>query len=196
MYRNAFVFIMEWLWRLVYLNVVWILFSLPIITLIPSTFAMFSVANKWFTEDEDIAIFRTFKKDFSANFLKSYRYGLPLLLFGLFLYIDLRILLILEEPFFMFVRYVIMIIILLYIIILMFTIPIFLNYRFPLFKTYFFALMLGLRQPIVSLLVLIGIFLTIGIFLFFTGIGIFFIGSLPAFMISKAVHNAIRKITM
>lgn len=196
MYRNSILFIMEWIWRLVYLNVIWILFSLPIITIIPSTFAMFSVANKWFVKDEDIAIFHTFKKDFKFYFFASYRYSLPLILFGLFLYFDLKAVLSLDLPFFIFVRYVIITTIILYAVILIFSIPIYLNYQYSILKTYLFSLMLGLRQPIVTLIVFIFLLLIIGLFIFLTGFGVLFIGSLSALMISKATHNLIKKLTI
>ncbi|NUK30252.1 DUF624 domain-containing protein [Parageobacillus sp. VR-IP] len=50
----------EWIWRLLVLNIIWFLFSLPIVSIIPATVAMFAVIEKWLTCDIDILIYKTF----------------------------------------------------------------------------------------------------------------------------------------
>lgn len=186
--------IMEWIWRLVYLNLIWILFCLPVITIIPSTFALIAVANKWFKEDKDIATFTTFRQQFTLYFWKSHQYGLTFIITGFFLYLDLMIVSNQVGSLFLIMRYVIILIIILLVITMIYTVPVHMNYQFSVLKTLLFALNLGLRQPVTTIMVLIGIMLSILTFMFFTGIGILFIGSLPAFMISKSTHYKISKL--
>lgn len=71
----------------IYLNLLWILFSLPIFTIWPATAAMFGVIRKWL-QGEDIVIFSSFKKLFIDNFSISLITGLIWLLLGFILLMD------------------------------------------------------------------------------------------------------------
>lgn len=71
----------------IYLNLLWILFSLPIITIWPATAAMFGVIRKWL-KGEDIGIFSSFKKLFIDNFSISLITGLIWLLLGFIFLMD------------------------------------------------------------------------------------------------------------
>jgi uncharacterized membrane protein YesL len=51
----------EWVTRLAYLNLLWIMFSLAglvVFGVMPSTIAMYTVTRRWLTEDVDIPIFK------------------------------------------------------------------------------------------------------------------------------------------
>lgn len=76
--------------NLFFLNVLWLLISLPLVTLFPASAAMFAVFKEW-TEGKEGNLFKSFFKHFQANFKHSFLYGL---LFGFLLaifYLDLSI---------------------------------------------------------------------------------------------------------
>jgi uncharacterized membrane protein YesL len=194
MFKKIIANFMEWLFRLAYLNILWILFSLPVVTIIPSTFAMFAVIRKWEKEDLDLPIFQTFWQKYRLFFWKSYQLGLFYLLAGLFLYIDFLFIQVYEEGFFLTFKYAFIIVIIFYFITSFYSIPIYLNYQFSWYKTLFIALMLGVRQPIVTIITVFGVLLVLLCFVYLTGIGILFLGSLSAFFISKAAYCGLEKL--
>lgn len=53
------------------LNLMWLLFSLPVITLFPSTSAMFEVIKKWKAEGVDSWVFQPFFQAFKKHFKLS-----------------------------------------------------------------------------------------------------------------------------
>lgn len=76
--------------NLFFLNVIWILLSLPLITLFPASAAMFGVFREWTLEKEG-NLFKSYFKHFKANFKHSFLYGLIWFFCISILYIDLQI---------------------------------------------------------------------------------------------------------
>lgn len=83
----------EWFAGLALLNLSWLLFSLPIFTIIPATDALYEMLYDWERKDENpTEIFRTFRATFQKNLKSSYKLGLPLHIILLFIGIDLYLL--------------------------------------------------------------------------------------------------------
>lgn len=57
-------------------NLLWMVCSLPLITLLPSTAALFGTMRQWSDTGEE-AIFGTYFREWRANCLRSYVVGLP-----------------------------------------------------------------------------------------------------------------------
>lgn len=70
-----------------YLNILFIICCIPIITIFPSIAALFGVIRKWRRNDE-VAVFSQFKEMFIENWRQSYLIGIPFTLIGLFLRYD------------------------------------------------------------------------------------------------------------
>ena len=71
--------ISAWITRLMYVNLLWILFMLAgliVMGVFPSTTAMFSVTRKWILGETDTPVFHTFWKAYKQNFLQSNLVGL------------------------------------------------------------------------------------------------------------------------
>lgn len=68
----------EWFSGIAILNLTWLLFSLPIVTLIPATDAVFEVVNEWKEDEKPESIFKQFKYYFRKNFKRSFKLGLPI----------------------------------------------------------------------------------------------------------------------
>lgn len=78
----------EWFSRLAIVNLIWLLFSLPIITLIPATDALFQVTNDWSNGKTNKSLFRTFMYYFKQNFWSSFKIGLPVCIIMFILFLD------------------------------------------------------------------------------------------------------------
>ncbi|MFD1849740.1 YesL family protein [Oceanobacillus bengalensis] len=82
----------------VLLNLLWVLFCIPIITFFPATAALVGVSKKWVTEGIEVGTVRIFLRSFKENFKKSLVIGIIWMLAGLILYLDFSILLHTEFP--------------------------------------------------------------------------------------------------
>lgn len=78
----------EWFSSIVILNLCWLLFSLPLITIIPATDVVFEMIYQWKTTEKPKEIFKEFKFNFLKHFKKSYRLDLPILIVLLIIGID------------------------------------------------------------------------------------------------------------
>lgn len=76
--------------NLFFINVLWLLSSLPLITLFPATAAMFGVFRDW-TEGKEEKLFKSYFKHFKSNFKHSFLYGILWFLIITIFYLDLTI---------------------------------------------------------------------------------------------------------
>lgn len=79
----------EWFSGIAILNLSWLLFSLPIVTLIPATDAVFEVVNEWKEDKKPESIFKQFKYYFRENFKQSFKLGLPIFIVVMIVIADL-----------------------------------------------------------------------------------------------------------
>lgn len=89
-FLNYITFISEWIMRLTYLNVIWILFTLfgfIILGFFPATVALFSIMRKFF-RGEEIAIFQTFWQVYRQKFWRSQMLGSTIAFILIILYAD------------------------------------------------------------------------------------------------------------
>lgn len=80
-----------WIYNFMYLNILFIVFCIPIITIYPSIAALFGVIRKW-RRNEDVAVFSQFKEMFLENWKQSYLVGILFTLIGAFLMYDFYLL--------------------------------------------------------------------------------------------------------
>ncbi|WP_010491415.1 YesL family protein [Paenibacillus elgii] len=115
---GGFYRISEWIMRLSVINVLWVICAIPFFflglvflqsqsadqalqtlilmavvapfTIFPSTTAMFSVARKWLTGEEDVPLFKTFFRGYKDNFVQSLLGSLIYILIGAILYTNFQ----------------------------------------------------------------------------------------------------------
>ncbi|MDQ1909787.1 DUF624 domain-containing protein [Paenibacillus sp. GD4] len=115
---GGFYRISEWIMRLSVINVLWIICGIPFFLLglillqaqtteqilqtfllmaivapfflFPSTAAMFTVARKWLTGEEDAPLFKTFFRGYKENYVQAMLGGLIYVLLGVILYTNFK----------------------------------------------------------------------------------------------------------
>jgi uncharacterized membrane protein YesL len=115
---GGFYRISEWIMRLSVINVLWVLCSIPVFflllagltsqsadafvqmipilaivlpfTLFPATSAMFAVARKWVTGEEDVPLLKTFFRGYKENYLQSMVGGIIFVLIFVIIYVNYR----------------------------------------------------------------------------------------------------------
>jgi uncharacterized membrane protein YesL len=75
----------DWVTRIVYLNSLWLLFSLlggVVFGLMPATTAMLAITNQWVAKESEVRVFAEFKRVYKREFLRSNLLGYGLVLTG------------------------------------------------------------------------------------------------------------------
>ncbi|WP_223591752.1 YesL family protein [Neobacillus bataviensis] len=191
--KRLIVLIMNWIWRLSWINLLWLVFSIPLITIIPSTFAMYSVFIKLVKGDDETDILPEFLHAFKKYFKKSYSLGIALVVLGTFFYADLMILKEQTESILLILRYAILIMTILFIPIACYSIPVFIEYEVSWLKALPLAFILAMKKPVNFLLVCCGIAGSLFLLLFFTGIGVLLFGSLFALFTTRGALSGMPK---
>jgi uncharacterized membrane protein YesL len=75
---------MEFIMNAFLLNILWLIMSLPILTIFPATTAMFGVVREW-KKQIDIRIFSAFFRHLKENFTQSFKIGIVWLFFTILL---------------------------------------------------------------------------------------------------------------
>ncbi|WHY01266.1 YesL family protein [Neobacillus sp. DY30] len=73
--------ILEFVTAFFQLNLLWLLFCLPVITIFPATVAMYCVIRQWVLH-KDYSVFRNFFQYFKENFKQSFILGIIWIIFG------------------------------------------------------------------------------------------------------------------
>ncbi|SEM48127.1 Uncharacterized membrane protein YesL [Terribacillus saccharophilus] len=82
---------LEWIMRMAYVNVLWLVFLLPglvVFGVFPATTALLHVMHQWLQGKTDIPIFQTFLQTYKKEFVNSNKLGYIYVLLGYILYLD------------------------------------------------------------------------------------------------------------
>ena len=71
------------------LNILWLLVSIPLITIFPATAAMFAIVRDW-SRGKETAIFRPFFRYFRENIVQSLTVGVVWVTLGLIIFVEYR----------------------------------------------------------------------------------------------------------
>ncbi|HET7616371.1 MAG TPA: DUF624 domain-containing protein, partial [Bacillales bacterium] len=91
-WQNTLIVVMEWLTRLAYINILWLLFTLAGLVVFgfgPATNAMFALMRKWLLyPEEDVPVWKTFYRIYRSEFVRSNVLTSIVFLLGVILYFD------------------------------------------------------------------------------------------------------------
>src|SRR5690625_608444 len=192
--------ICQWITRLLYVNFLWIafsLFGLLFLGFFPSTTAMFSVVRRWINEEHDIPIFRTFWQTYKADFVKANILGYILFIIGFILYIDLQVLGNNDSIFHSLLNFIILGLFLIYIVTFIYIFPLFAHIDMKVFHYFKWSIVIGVTNPIFTLIIGVCLFI---LFYMMTqvipGLIFLFCGSTSAFIIQWVFSKIIPKFTV
>lgn len=179
--------------RLVYINSLWILFSLLgllIAGFFPSTVAMFTVVRKWILGETDAAIFDTFWNTFKNQLLKSNILGYSLSSIGVVLYADMLYLQQAEHYALQMLYFLVLFFTFLYLLSLLYVIPIFVHYDVIGIHIIKNAFLIPIITPFATLKMSIGLLLIVYLMIALPGSIILFSGSITSYFIMKNAISA------
>ncbi len=146
-----------WIYRLAYLNILWILFTLlglGILGIYPATAAVFVIVRKWNIYEEP-PIFKTFWTSYKKDFVKVNFLGYILLLIGLFLFLDLRFFQASDSSILMYLSYIYFPMIVLYLITTLYVFPVYTNYELKIIHVIKNAFLLAIGNLLTTLFMIV-----------------------------------------
>jgi uncharacterized membrane protein YesL len=184
----------EWAMKLAYLNLLWILFTIlgfGVFGIMPATVATFTIARKWLRQEEDIRIGKTFFSTYKKEFLKSNGIGLILGSVGMILYVNYQHSHVIENPIIhIVVASLILLMGILYGILLLYIVPVYVHFDLKLSHYFKYALMIGIMNIHLTIVMLVSIYLLYLFLMFIPGLIPVFVVSLLALVIMGISYYA------
>jgi uncharacterized membrane protein YesL len=188
---NWYIRIGNWGFRLLILNILWIVFSamgLFILGLFPATTALFGVIRKEIitADTQNVPTIKSFWEIYKTEFLRSNLLGYIYTIFGVLLFFDLRVLHHLNSSvlnyFFIIVTYII---ILFYSLTFFYLFPILVHFQLRILDYIKYSVILMFARPMQALILIVSLFTSYYLFLFLPGLIPLMGISLISFIIMK-----------
>ncbi|SDZ31250.1 Uncharacterized membrane protein YesL [Evansella caseinilytica] len=160
--------VLEWITKLAYLNILWLVFTLlgiVVLGLFPSTAATFAVVRKWIMKETDVPVFKTFWSAYKKEFFRSNLLGYVLVFVGAVLVIDLLFFNQSSSPVFHVLSIPVMAFSFLFLLMLFYVFPVFVHYEMNMLQILKNSFFMVLLNPLPTAVMLAGT-LGIGFILF------------------------------
>jgi uncharacterized membrane protein YesL len=165
--------------KLFLLNVLWIGFTLigfGVFGFFPATVAMFQLIMDWMNK-KDTKMVTTFWNSYKSNFLKSNKMGLVIVLIGSILITDLQFFHRYDTLAFKALYLMNLSMLLFYVVNLLYIIQTFNHFNVSTYQYFKYAILIGITNPIKTIMIIITVILLSFVFLIYPGLFIMFGGS-------------------
>ncbi|WP_162356840.1 YesL family protein [Metabacillus mangrovi] len=145
---------MEWIMKLVYVQVLWLGFTLAGLGgagIFPATVSMYTVLRKWLQGESDVPILAVFKKTWRKDWLIANQIGWSFLAAGFVLYFYLRAAMTLGGTIGMVLYFLAAISIFIFILAFLFVFPVYVHFQAGFVKAVRLAFLFALSHPFHSL---------------------------------------------
>ncbi|MGM7722473.1 YesL family protein [uncultured Metabacillus sp.] len=193
---GGFYKISEWIMKLAYVNLLWLLFSLVgliVFGFFPASAAMLAVIRKLIIGDTDIPVFKTFFTTYKKEFVKSNMIGILMFVVGYILYFDLTI--VREASGVIRLLYFPLLMIFLgYVLTSFYVFPVFVHYETKIFHVLKNSFLIMILHPLSTIMMVVGAIAIYFLMITIPGLIPIFCGSLFAFVIMWSSLLAFSKI--
>ncbi|WP_420846132.1 YesL family protein [Neobacillus notoginsengisoli] len=174
-----------------FLNIIWLIMCLPIITIFPSTSAMFSIIRKWTMKEELANIAGEFFYQFKSNFFKSFITGFIWIFIGFVIYLYFLINLEISSTI---LFYLLVFLCLGFLLMSVYLIPVLVHYDISIIKVYKFSIIYSISQLQYTLLNCLFISL-FGIIIYLQPFFCLFLFSIFAHLIYFICHKSFENVS-
>lgn len=186
----------EWIARLAYLNLLWILFTLSggvIFGFFPATIAMLATLRQFLIKNHP-PVFKTFWHYYKKEFFGSNKLGLIIVVIGFILYMNINFLQSTSNEGTSFLFYSSLVMSCIYVLIICYALASYVEFEQSLGTHLKNALLISIYSPIPSLLIIFGFAAVYFAVTTISGLGFFFSVSLLGLVILSSANLAYKKI--
>lgn len=188
----------DWIMKLAYVNILWIIFSLiglVILGLFPATIAMFTVVRKWvYSDQESFSAFKLFWNTYKKEFLKSNVIGLIIMIISYLFYLEIQFIQVYNHEFLNLFFYPLLILLFVFVLTVLYVFPTYVHYDIKIFHLIKNSFLMMVLNPISTIFMIMGCITIYILSVMFPVSVLFFSGSLFAFFTIKSAFIAFRKI--
>ncbi|MDR4888111.1 YesL family protein [Fredinandcohnia sp. QZ13] len=189
----------EWIMRLAYINLLWIVFTLLggiVLGIMPATVSLFTITRKWVMGDDDCEVFKLFWETYKKNFMKASLLGYVLVVAGFVLFLYYQGLQILPEQLSQVLQVFFYSILLILGVVVAFIFPVFVHFKVNFGHYYKNALIIGLSFPHFAALMLFVLVVFFVVYQFFPVLALFFGVSVPGYLLMAISFIVFKKIEL
>lgn len=198
MLNGAFKWIFDmgnWLFKLMYLHVLWVAFTLLGVIFLgffPATAGVYTVTRKWVEGDPDVPIFRTFFDVYKSIFVQINGLGYVMAFVGAFLTYDFIISKQLVGSFF--IHVFLLLFSVLFILVLCYLFPVYVRYDLRFFQYFKQTFLIVVSRPLESVGMIVCLLLLYYLFIILPVLFVLAGSSIIAFLMMGLAYRAFAKI--
>lgn len=195
-FSNAVYTFCDWIARLAYINLLWILFTLSgfvVFGFFPATIAMLATLRQFIRKNHP-PVFQTFWHYYKKEFFNSNKLGLMIVVIGLILYMNINFLQSTPNEISSFLFYSSIIMSCIYFLIICYTMASYVEFEQPIGTHIKNALLITISSPIPSLYIIFGFAAVYFAVTYLSGLGFFFSISILGLVILSSANLAYKKI--
>jgi uncharacterized membrane protein YesL len=195
-FSNAVYTFCDWIARLAYINLLWILFTLGgfvVFGFFPATIAMLATLRQFIRKNHP-PVFQTFWQYYKKEFFNSNKLGLIIGVIGLILFMNIRLLQSTSNDMSSFLFYSSIIMSGIYFLIICYTLASYVEVDQPLGTHLKNALLITISNPIPSLFIIFGFAAVYFAVTYLSGVGFFFSVSILGLVILSSANLAYKRI--
>jgi uncharacterized membrane protein YesL len=195
-FSNAVYTVCDWIARLAYINLLWILFTLSgfvVFGIFPATIAMLATLRQFIRKNHP-PVFQTFLHYYKKEFFNSNKLGLIIVVIGLILFMNIRFLQSTSSDMSSFLFYSSIIMSGIYFLIICYTLASYVEVDQPLGTHFKNALLITISNPIPSLFIIFGFAAVYFAVTYLSGLGFFFSVSILGLVILSSANLAYKNI--
>ena len=152
---------LEWITKVAYLNLLWILFTLLgaiFFGLFPATAATFAVVRKWITGYTDAPLLKTFWKEWMSSLVQANILGYIVIVVGYILYLDFLFVTVSQSDFALLLMVPFLMISILFLLTSFYVFPVYVNFEMKIWQVFRSAFFVMLLNPIPTIIMAFGVF--------------------------------------
>ena len=156
--RGGFYNVLEWIMWLIYLNALWVFFTiigLGLFGFFPATVSMFTIIRQLLLKEEK-SIFKTFLLTYKQEFFKANGIGLILAVIAYVLYMDLLFLDAIQGILYNLFQIGLIFISIIFLITVIYIFPVYVHFNLKFFQNFKHAFLIGIFSPLANLAIIIG----------------------------------------
>jgi uncharacterized membrane protein YesL len=187
----------DWVMKLAYLNILWILFTILGVIIggfFPATFALFSAIRLLLLNREESSVFKTFWSFYKKDFWKSNRIGWSIALIFVIFYFDIQFVQESTNPFLHIFFYPLLILAFIFFLSVLYIIPTYIHFDLTIVQLYKNSFMIMILNPLNTITMISSVMFVYFVSIYIPGIIPFFSGSVLALFIMIAALRSYKKV--